>query len=162
MGFKLYWGWKSKPKTAGRPPIKKEIRDVIRRMAQENPSWGAPHILSELRLLGYEVAQATVATYMPKSRQPPSQTWLDVSRQTCARCGRHAVRWRSASWLSARGLIPGRHLFTPLGEASAQLRRPSVHARPLTLVARVMRCVEAGRWLRLASLFDCRRAGWDF
>ena len=75
MGFKLYWGWKSKPKTAGRPPIKKEIRDVIRRMAQENPSWGAPHILSELRLLGYEVAQATVATYMPKSRQPPSQTW---------------------------------------------------------------------------------------
>ena len=75
MGFKLYWRWKSKPKIAGRPPIDKEIRDLIRRMARENPWWGAPHILSELRLLGYEVAQATVAKYMPKTRKPPSQTW---------------------------------------------------------------------------------------
>ncbi|MEE8292253.1 MAG: integrase, partial [Candidatus Tectomicrobia bacterium] len=75
MGCKLYWQWKSKPKTAGRPLIDQEIRDVIRRMARENPLWGAPHILSELRLLGYEVAQTTVATYMPKTRTPPSQTW---------------------------------------------------------------------------------------
>jgi phage terminase large subunit-like protein len=44
-------------------------------MASENPTWGAPHIQSELRLLGYHVAQATVAKYMPKVRQPPSQTW---------------------------------------------------------------------------------------
>ena len=36
---------------------------------------GRPHILSALRLLGYEVAQATVATYMPKTHKPPSQTW---------------------------------------------------------------------------------------
>ena len=60
-GFKLYWRWKSKPKQAGRPPIDKDIRDLIHRMACENPSWGAPHIQSELRLLGYHVAQATVA-----------------------------------------------------------------------------------------------------
>jgi putative transposase len=75
MGFKLYWRWKSTPKTVGRPPIDKDIRDLIRRMARENPLWGAPHICSELHLLGYEVAQATVATYMPKMRTPPSQTW---------------------------------------------------------------------------------------
>ena len=29
----------------------------------------------ELRLLGCDVAQATVAKYMPKTRKPPSQTW---------------------------------------------------------------------------------------
>ena len=52
MGFQLYWRWKSKPKQSGRPPIDKDIRDVIRRMARENPLWGAPHILSELRLFG--------------------------------------------------------------------------------------------------------------
>jgi putative transposase len=63
------------PKTAGRPSIDQEIRDLIRRMARENPSWGTPHILSELRLLGYEVAQAIVAKYMPKNRKPPSQNW---------------------------------------------------------------------------------------
>jgi transposase InsO family protein len=75
QGFKLYWRWKSKPETAGRPPIDKELRELIRRMARDNPSWGAPHILSELRLLGYEVSQATVAKYMPKKRKPPSQNW---------------------------------------------------------------------------------------
>ncbi len=75
QGFKRYWRWKSKSRKAGRPPIDKGIRDLIRRMARENPLWGAPHILSELRLLGYEVAQATVAKYMPKTRKPPSQTW---------------------------------------------------------------------------------------
>jgi putative transposase len=75
MGFKFYWRWKSTPKTVGRPPIDKDIRDLIRRMARENPLWGAPHICSELHLWGYEVAQATVATSMPKTRTPPSQTW---------------------------------------------------------------------------------------
>lgn len=58
-----------------RPPIDQEIRDLIRRMARDNPSWGAPCIQSELRLLGYIVSQATVAKYMPKIRNPPSQTW---------------------------------------------------------------------------------------
>jgi hypothetical protein len=75
MGFKHYWRRKSKPRKAGRPPIDKDMRDLIHRMAHDNPLWGAPHILSELRLLGYDVAQATVAKYMPKPRTPPSQTW---------------------------------------------------------------------------------------
>ncbi len=44
-------------------------------MAHENPSWGAPRICSELRLLGYTISQATVAKYIPKTPKPPSQTW---------------------------------------------------------------------------------------
>ncbi len=44
-------------------------------MTRENPGWGAPRIQSEVRLLGYTVAQATVAKYMPTTRTPPSQTW---------------------------------------------------------------------------------------
>ncbi len=75
QGFTLYWRWLSKPRHGGRPPIDKEIRDLIRRMACDNPSWGAPRILSELLLLGYNLSQATVAKYMPKIRKPPSQTW---------------------------------------------------------------------------------------
>ena len=75
QGFKLYWRWLSKPRKGGRPPIDQEIRDLIRRMSYDNPSWGAPRILSELELLGYSVSEATVAKYMPKIRKPPSQTW---------------------------------------------------------------------------------------
>ena len=44
-------------------------------MSRENPLWGAPRILSELLLLGYKVAEGTVAKYMVRTRKPPSQTW---------------------------------------------------------------------------------------
>ena len=35
----------------------------------------SPRILSELLLLGYHVAERTVAKYMVRTRKPPSQTW---------------------------------------------------------------------------------------
>jgi len=44
-------------------------------MSRENPTWGAPRIQSELRLLGYEMADSTVAKYMIRQKKPPSQTW---------------------------------------------------------------------------------------
>ena len=75
QGFKLYWRWKSRAGKPGRPRIKREIRDLIQRMSRENPTWGAPRILSELLLLGYDVAETTVAKYMVRPRKPPSQTW---------------------------------------------------------------------------------------
>ena len=73
-GFKLYWTWKSRKRT-GRPPIDAEIRTLIRRIARENPTWGAPRVHGELLMLGFEVAEATVSRYMPLRRKPPSQTW---------------------------------------------------------------------------------------
>jgi transposase InsO family protein len=73
-GFRLYWRWKSRKKP-GRPKIDPDIRQLIRRMAQENPTWGAPRIESELALLGHDVAESTVAKYMCRHRKPPSQTW---------------------------------------------------------------------------------------
>ena len=60
QGFKLYWRWKSRKKP-GRPPVDREIRDLIRRMSRENPTWGAPRILSDLLLLGHAVVESTVA-----------------------------------------------------------------------------------------------------
>ena len=44
-------------------------------MSSENVAWGAPRIQSELQLLGYTVAKATVAKYMVKHPKPPSQNW---------------------------------------------------------------------------------------
>ena len=75
LGFKLYWRWKSRTGKVGRPRVDAEIRKLIQRMCQENPTWGAPRIHSELHLLGYTVAESTVAEYMPRNRKPPSQTW---------------------------------------------------------------------------------------
>jgi putative transposase len=75
QGFRLYWKWKSKVRHAGRPKIDKEIRELIRRMSCENPLWGVPRVQAELRLLGYDLAESTVAKYRVKSKKPPSQTW---------------------------------------------------------------------------------------
>ncbi len=44
-------------------------------MAQENPQWGVPRIQSELALLGYDIAESTVAKYVKYCPKPPSQMW---------------------------------------------------------------------------------------
>jgi hypothetical protein len=70
QGFQLYWRWKSRSKL-GRPQIDAEVRELIRRMSRDNLTWGAPRIQSELHLLGYDVAESTVAKYMVHGLKPP-------------------------------------------------------------------------------------------
>src|SRR5574337_348414 len=73
QGFRLYWAWKSRRGTPGRPEVSQEVRDLIRKMSLANPIWGAPRIHGELLKLGIEVSQATVAKYMARQQKPPSQ-----------------------------------------------------------------------------------------
>src|SRR5467141_3137985 len=61
---------------AGRPPIDRDLRELIRRMARDNPTWGRRRIKAELHFLGYDVAELTVSKYMRRRRSPrPSPTW---------------------------------------------------------------------------------------
>jgi hypothetical protein len=78
-GFRIWWTWKSR-RRMGRPTVHTDIRTLIRTMAQANPRWGAPRIHGELLTLGIDVCQATVAKYMRRWRQPPSQTWRTFLR----------------------------------------------------------------------------------
>ena len=75
QGYQLYWRWKSRARRLGRPQLDKEICDLIRKLSSENPLWGTPRIQAELHLLGYSVAESTVAKYRVRSTKPPSQTW---------------------------------------------------------------------------------------
>jgi putative transposase len=59
----------------GRPTVPTDIRTLIQTIAQANPRWGAPRIHGELLKLGIDVSETTVAKYMGRRRQPPSQTW---------------------------------------------------------------------------------------
>jgi len=77
-GFKAYWRWRShKEKRSGRPPLAREVRDLIRRMATEN-LWGAPRIHGELLKLGFEISERSVSRYLRSVRWRPGsrQTWL--------------------------------------------------------------------------------------
>ncbi len=57
-GFKLFWRWKSR---LGRPRIPENIRQLIVRMVQENPTWGEERIAAEMSVkLGILVSPRTV------------------------------------------------------------------------------------------------------
>jgi len=74
-GFRLYWTWKSRPRRGGRPTIDPDVRELIRTMSRNNIGWGAPRIHGELKMLGIQISESTVAKYMIRHRNPPSQTW---------------------------------------------------------------------------------------
>src|ERR1700730_4545490 len=87
-GWKLFWRLKSR---SGRPPIPTEIQALIRRMANENPSWGEERIANELLVkLGIQVSPRTVNKYLPRrpTRRP-----------------RRDMRWSTFLRLHARGII---------------------------------------------------------
>ena len=75
-GFKLFWKLKSRP---GRPKLPKNIRQLIARMVEENPTWGQGRVADELALkLGIRVSPRTVGAYWPdrpNRRGPSSQRW---------------------------------------------------------------------------------------
>jgi len=74
-GFQLYWRWRSRSAPIGRPRIDPTVRTLIRDIARENPTWGRRRIQAELHLLGYDVAELTVAKYMHRPRPSLSPTW---------------------------------------------------------------------------------------
>src|SRR5262250_1738003 len=82
-GFALYWQAISRARQiVGRKRISKEIRDLIGRMAADNPTWGAPRIHGELLMLGFDVSERTISRRvlrMPRSSEP-GKRWLAFLR----------------------------------------------------------------------------------
>jgi transposase InsO family protein len=77
-GFKLYWTWLSRHRRPiGRRCVSKELRELIFRMVAENPTWGAPRIHGELKMLGFDISERTVLRWMRKApRDPePAKRW---------------------------------------------------------------------------------------
>jgi putative transposase len=68
-GFRWYWRWLSR-RRSGRPRITPELRKLIRSMAVENPTWGAPRIHGELLKLGFEISECTVGRYLARKASP--------------------------------------------------------------------------------------------
>jgi hypothetical protein len=78
-GFRLYWKWLSRARRiGGRTPVGKEIRELIFRMAAENPTWGAPRIHGELLKLGFTVSEPTVSRWLQRVPRSPDvgKRWL--------------------------------------------------------------------------------------
>ena len=64
--------WTYPHATTGRPPIARQIRDLVLRLARENPSWGHRRVHGELVGLGYQVAASTVWKILHRAGVDPA------------------------------------------------------------------------------------------
>jgi transposase InsO family protein len=73
-GFKLYWTCFSRHlNRVGRKCVSKQLRELIFRMVAENPTWGAPRIHGELKMLGFDISERTVLRWMRKTPRNSEQ-----------------------------------------------------------------------------------------
>jgi putative transposase len=82
-GFRMYWRLISRVRRqVGRRPAPKELRELIFRMVVENPSWGAPRIHGELRMLGFELSERTISRWMQRAPRHPDRAkrWVTFLR----------------------------------------------------------------------------------
>lgn len=56
----------------GRPPVSKEVRELVIRMAKENPTWGYDRIQGALANVGHEISDATVGNILKQNGIEPA------------------------------------------------------------------------------------------
>jgi hypothetical protein len=74
--------WTYPHQRPGRPPISRDVRELILRLARENPSWGYQRIVGELRKLGVAVSATSVRNILGTAGVAPAPR-------------RHSQSWRS-------------------------------------------------------------------
>jgi putative transposase len=67
------------PNLRGRPAVSCEVRDLVLRLAGENPGWGYRRVHGELTRLGWQVSDATVRRILRAPWYRPAPRGVDTS-----------------------------------------------------------------------------------
>jgi putative transposase len=86
--------WTYPHASPGRPPIDRELRELVLRLAAENPTWGHRRVQGELARLGYRIAASTVWKILhqagvdpaPRRTGPTWQQFLPAQARTILAC----------------------------------------------------------------------------
>jgi len=81
--------WAQPQRSPGRPPVERRVRDLVLRLARENPRWGYPRIAGELLKLGVRVSPSTVRRLLLAAGLTPAPrrsgpSWREFLRQQAA------------------------------------------------------------------------------
>ncbi len=81
--------WTQPQRPAGRPPVERRVRELVLRLARENPRWGYPRIAGELRKVGVCVSPSTVRRLLLAAGLKPAPrrngpSWREFLRQQAA------------------------------------------------------------------------------
>ena len=74
--------WTYPTRRTGRPGVTAEVRELVLRLARDNPTWGCRRIQGELAVLGYRLAPSTIWTILTKAGAGPAPrragpTWTE-------------------------------------------------------------------------------------
>ncbi len=64
--------WTCRRRSSGRPPLDPAVRELVFRMARENPKWGCVRIQGELRKLGLRVGATTIRSLLRRAGLGPA------------------------------------------------------------------------------------------
>jgi transposase len=84
--------WTYRQRKGGRPPTGRALRELVLRLARENPGWGYQRIAGELLKLGFRISPSTVRRLLASAGLEPAPR-------------RHAVSWRAFLRRQAASLL---------------------------------------------------------
>jgi hypothetical protein len=89
-------GWTYPRTKPGRPPVGREVRELVLRLAGENPGRGHRRIHGELIVLGYRIGPATVWRILYTAGLDPAPRRMDASWRTFPRTQATVYRAKSS------------------------------------------------------------------